>query len=288
MCFVPPPGVRVIPDADADNDIDFVAAGWTRHRLVPTNTQERVCNLLNGQRVLLVRCQYPARPFVAATVHKSMGDTLLKLASTISIDDKSTSLWLKAQLYVLASRVRSLSDIIFVGPKEQTLAAIRDVCQKTTQWDKYIHHLLETTASTVPVTFNQPSVHIFRPWHVPIPASTGRFCYLICSVKDCTQFMIGSTSNLRQTLFEFNTGRVSTHSNLLPWALAGFICGFTIDSEQTEFEHLWRNHINEHYYALLLIPTLTDVFQCAENIIQSDLFLGMGYRAVICGDINVQ
>ena len=63
------------------------------------------------------RKQYPVLNNAAMTCHKLMGDTFLNIASKLSVSDDAYSLWMASQLYVIVSRVKNLSNVIFVGSK---------------------------------------------------------------------------------------------------------------------------------------------------------------------------
>ena len=56
-----------------------------------------------------------------------MGDTLNQMATSISTKDCNFELWDKGQLVVILSRTKFAKDSIFVGSKEETLTAFRQL-----------------------------------------------------------------------------------------------------------------------------------------------------------------
>ena len=55
------------------------------------------------------------------------GDTLNKMATSISMNNSNFELWDKGQLVVILSRTKHAKDSIFVGPKEETLSAFKQL-----------------------------------------------------------------------------------------------------------------------------------------------------------------
>lgn len=70
-----------------------------------------------------------------------MGDTLIKMATEISKTNKEYKMWDKGQLVVLLSRTKKASDSIFVGDKDHTLATMKDILMKKTQWTDYMEQV---------------------------------------------------------------------------------------------------------------------------------------------------
>ena len=89
------------------------------------------------------RKQYGLMHYVSATIHASMGDTLVHMATSISNTDCNFSLWDKGQLVVILSRTKVGKKSIFVGPKNDTLSAFRMLLLKKTQWCDFIEEVLE-------------------------------------------------------------------------------------------------------------------------------------------------
>ena len=61
---------------------------------------------------------------MASTIHATMGDTLLQVATPISNDGTMFKLWDKAKVIVTLIRTKFEKDVIFVGNKEGTLDSL--------------------------------------------------------------------------------------------------------------------------------------------------------------------
>ena len=72
----------------------------------------------------------------------TMGDTLNSMATSISTKDSNFELWDKGQLVVLISRTKHAKDSIFVGPKQDTLDAFKQLILQRNQWTDYIEDVL--------------------------------------------------------------------------------------------------------------------------------------------------
>ena len=99
------------------------------------------------------RKQYGIKHYVSATIHAAMGDTLNQMATSISTNDSNFELWDKGQLVVILSRTKFAKDSIFVGPKEETLTAFKQLLLKRNQWTDYIEDVL----NIVTINSSEPS-----------------------------------------------------------------------------------------------------------------------------------
>ena len=79
------------------------------------------------------RKQYGLKHYVSATIHAAMGDTLNSMAMSISTKDSNFELWDKGQLVVLISRTKHAKDSIFVGSKQDTLDAFKQLILQRNQ-----------------------------------------------------------------------------------------------------------------------------------------------------------
>ena len=77
------------------------------------------------------------------TIHAAMGDTLLSVATTISVRDTNFFMWDKGQLIVILSRTKLAKNTIVVGQKEDTLKAFRSLVCKQTQWSDHMEAVLD-------------------------------------------------------------------------------------------------------------------------------------------------
>ena len=88
------------------------------------------------------RKQYGLRHHVVMTVHAAMGDTLKTMVTRISTTDNNFAMWDKGQLIVILSRTKEANKSIFVGPKNDTLAAFRQLVLRKTQWSLHMEKVL--------------------------------------------------------------------------------------------------------------------------------------------------
>ncbi|KAF4679451.1 hypothetical protein FOZ60_015050 [Perkinsus olseni] len=131
---VAPPGRRNIPATEQE----FIDQGWQELTISKVFT---IPQRLEGN-MMVRREQYPIRHYIAATIHKVMGDTLGMVATQISDRRSAYKLWLKSQLYVIISRVRAMHHIFFVGDIRETMMAIRNLLVQYTQWEGYVRHVV--------------------------------------------------------------------------------------------------------------------------------------------------
>ena len=119
-----------------------------------------------------------------------MGDTLPKIATQISRDNRIFRLWDKAQIIVLLSRTKKAKDIIFVGSIESTIKAIIDLCQYSNQWTDYMELILEmasvnynrSTEATIPSI--QSNEHPFRFCDRPLLNCRTGVVYMLVSLRN--------------------------------------------------------------------------------------------------------
>lgn len=79
---------------------------------------------------------------------------------------------------------------------------------------------------------------------------------------------IGETSNIRSRLHQHNSGRGSSYTNqqeLRPWALFGYVYGFTDKKERLRFETWWKHCGNANRNAERRTPT--GLLQLAHSLI---------------------
>ena len=75
------------------------------------------------------------------------------MATEISEADPNFNIWDKGQMIVLLTRTNRARDIIFVGCKHDTLAALKRLLLTRTKWLEYIYQVLNI------ITVND-SVHL--------------------------------------------------------------------------------------------------------------------------------
>jgi hypothetical protein len=95
-----------------------------------------------------IRRQYGLRHYVTGTIHSAMGDTYNRMAISVSDIEKLFSLWDRGQLIVILSRTRSMKNTIFVGPKSDTIHALKRLLTQQTQWCDYIDEVVKIMSIT--------------------------------------------------------------------------------------------------------------------------------------------
>ena len=246
--LVAPPGIKsVIYNRNTDEN-EYICNGWKKCLvgIAPENTYSVQGNL-KAQRK-----QYGLKPNVTSTVHASMGDTLIKIATEISHNDSNYKLWDKAQIVVIMSRTRYAKDIIFVGNKKNTILAIVNLVQMNTQWQEYMESVLSLIASNSNEAYTPKHIDFhdypFQIQDLPLPVCNTGYVYMILSTKDHNQNYIGQTLNLGRRLNEHNSGYGSTFTNQIryrPWFLLAYVVGFDKQIiKMKHFEHRWQQTRN--------------------------------------------
>ena len=228
-----PPGVLETP-TNAITPEMYLTSDWTWQKLSKTPgfnqwSQGKSCR----------RVQYPVKNFIAMTVHKSMGGTLPRLVTRVSLTESEFVLWERAQVYVIFSRVRRLSDITFIGDKQQTIDAILSLLQRASPWDEYVEQFLSTASNRDSVYFPAHQLSSFRPISAVIPTRSCGFVYALISTKLNHLVYINETLNIRQTLYDHNTGdggEDTSSSSARPWGLVMFAAGFNDDPIISDIE----------------------------------------------------
>ena len=234
-----PPGCRQIPDFNS------LIALWTIIRLKRTTSPVSKYNFRTACR----RTQLPLKLFVASTIHKTMGETLPKTATQI-VGSSHYKLWMSEQLYVIASRVRDLFDITFVGNKVEVGQAVKEVLQKYSHWAALTNAIMNSlTAPNVVVS--QFLSNPFPSASVPTPDTPVGYCYLLQSAPLSELLYIGSTVTLKRRLREHNSGHGSVFTNVVsrrPWILVAFVTGFSpkeITESFRNFEKIWIQRLKQ-------------------------------------------
>ena len=283
-----PPGVRCLPPRDTFGNFLFEENGWFR---VIVHKQAGFVHGCRGSSVR--RVQYPLKNFLAMTIHKAMGETIGKIVTRIDCIEREYNLWEKEQLYVLASRVQRLSDLTFIGSKQNTLNAIKCLLIKKNQWDKYTEQLVNTASNQTPAVFDVAKFSPFRPQKLEIPNEAVGFVYLLVSIKDVTSFYVGETSELRRGLLQHNSGQSSFFTfqpHLRPWGLLAFATGFSDIAEENQIqrktlERTIKDEIFKKFHAFNRSGSPNEVLGVFLDCIQQAKFEINCLRAVITGSI---
>jgi hypothetical protein len=204
-----------------------------------------------------MRKQYGLKHKVTGTIHSAMGDTLLSMATEISNDDPDFRIWEKGQLVVLLSRTKEARNTIFVGNKNDTLKALKNMLLQKTQWTDYMEQVLdivtinnsnEVEQQNQTNSFTQNNFP-FRICDITLPQCRTGFVYMLISLRMTNYLYIGQTICVRQRIQQHNSGYGATStkpSYLCPFALLAYICGFGGGKKRLRehIEFMWKAKIS--------------------------------------------
>lgn len=239
--YVAPTGTRYLDFPITDKD-DLMSRGWTAAKIGPAPSYEKS---ISGTGMKGRRTQYGIKHHIVSTIHAAIGLTIGKLATQISSKMKGSNIWERGQLVVLLSRTQRLSDMIFVGNKNETLSCLREALKFRSQFDEYMEQILDVLSGVpeIPRVIDQ-SVHPFSPKNVALPPTGNGVVYLIVSCKDNRSTYIGQTNDMLRRLKEHNSGRGSKQTSpdhLRPWGLLAYVVGFEQNTRyMMMFEKKWE------------------------------------------------
>jgi hypothetical protein len=150
------------------------------------------------------RKQYGLKHHVTSTIHAAMGDTLPSMATEISLSCNSNfNMWDKGQMIVILSRTKYAKDTVFVGDKNDTLAALKNLLRRKTQWTDYD---MEEVLQLITVGVNPhvlPARRMMSQATFPYPICDGAlpqcntgYVYMLISVNDHNFSYIGKTLSI--------------------------------------------------------------------------------------------
>ena len=245
----------------------MIEKGWT-----PVNVRRAPQYVHSMKKACLKakRLQYGLRHHIANTIHGVMGATLCKVATEINKSSSDHQLWEKGQLVVLISPTNSLSDITFVGDKEQTLKMLLQLLLSSTQYDEFVEHILDVLSLQrgLPLKKNvNLSHHYLRPNDIMLPADGSGAVYILISVKDIKTTYIGMTEQpLAHRLAQHNSGLgaiTTSDPKKRPWAYLGFVVGFDNNRDALrDFEQKWkqrRDHLASNNHSELGVEAIVDI-----------------------------
>ena len=281
--FISPFGNRHFPDNPVT--FDFLTNGW---RVIKLKKVEGHVFSVHGMS--LRRIQYPVKHFFAATIHKTMGETLAGVITKVSSVESKYTLWEKEQIYVLVSRVKHLSHVTFVGDKEETLKTLKTILLIRTQWSTYVDHFLGqiTQKADFPQVFDLNETQ-FVPYTIEIPRHSVGYVYMLVSrsVRDCVY--VGETCNLRRRLREHNSGMGASFTNVSerrPWSVFCFLSGFESVDERKHCESFWHNELCSRYHNKRVTPTTHQVYNVGLTVLEHMRRTNMELRMVLCGRLR--
>ena len=227
--LVAPPGLKEIYFDETLQKDHFIDKGFKEVKIgiAPEH------NVAASNTLFAKRKQYGIRHRVVMTVHAAQGDTLPMIVTRLSATDKNFAMWDKGQLVVILSRTKRAKDSIFVGPKQETLNAFRQLALSKTSWSDYMEKVLEiitiNTNSSNESRVITAETYPFKIKNMILPQCNTGFVYMLMSLRMRGYIYIGTTKSIRRRLREHNSGFGSASTEptyLRPYALIAYICGF--------------------------------------------------------------
>lgn len=271
---LPPPNHKDL------NDKELMGLGWTKQIVKPHTSDTQS---IKGGIILGRRTQYPLRSRNASTIHKIIGDTLLKGATEVSDDRNSPYyIWERGLVVVLLTRFESLKNLTFVGQdKDYIVNVLLATLDKCSEYYEFTKNILKNVAITFPLSNEKdenddvqrpeppkiPSIILdsfpYRPKDFPLPSKTAAatgFVYFLMSTKDRNYVYIGQADDLKKRLQQHNQGirHKIADPKFRPWALLMFYTGFETDNQRRSFEQQWiRKRIwHQHHHGKLTISDI--------------------------------
>ena len=277
-----PVGTKVAPENK--NECNLLHLGWKPISLQRRRGQEKI-NIRNN--MFAQREQFPLHSRVAATIHRAMGCNLECLVTEIGIlRTQQGYVWDRGQVTVLLSRTPTLHNIYFVCREPSTHREIAkmllQILSKKPQYYNYMKdviarfgtHFSPFATDDTPVLAAIPPTltlenYPYRPSDIFLPDNnicTMGYTYMLLSLKKPLRIIyIGSCLNIAARIHTHNHGFVSEKHKMAPpeyrpWALLGFVCGFTKEHQNQTFERRWQFEIRNK----LRTDQATDIIQIRE------------------------
>ena len=275
--WVAPPGKQIGFLAALCRD-KLKEEGWTE---VLVGTVPEYQHTMWDVRVKARRKQYGIKIRVSSTIHASIGASLGKIATELTIE---SNLWERAMVVVLISRVTRASDLIFVGDKEGNIQSLLRGLSNRDQYDEYMNHIVDVIVNSKKMENPRPvqqSLHPFRPKDIPLPGGNTYVVYILVSAKDIRSTYVGYSQNVALRLRQHNSGigsKESADAGKRPWALYGYVTGFMYNKKLAmAFESQWQRNI---YF--VKPRHVSDAAGLASGIIASDDFVQESLVLVLC------
>ena len=241
--MVAPAGVKTVDVSNMSKEAMF-ERGWKETFV---GTAPEYTRTVWSQGVKAKRKQYALVLNIASTIHSAIGHTVDGIATDLT----ESSLWERAMVVVLLSRVTTVSQIIFVGDKSKNIDIIIDGLRKRNQYDEYMNHVVDVlhraTDDRIESIPFRVSVHPFRPKDIPLPTDTSGVVYMLTSAKNYHTVYVGFTQDMPRRLKQHNAGYGAIQSCdplKRPWVLIGYIAGFCGDrTKMRAAEVCWQNII---------------------------------------------
>jgi predicted GIY-YIG superfamily endonuclease/DNA replication protein DnaC len=292
--LVAPNGYKTMPDSNTYNTYDDLIHKHQWKRMLIEKAPDFPV-MLKGVGIQAKRKQYSLRPRLASTIHCAQGNTLLTLATKVSLHEPQYHLWDKEQAIVLLSRTHTARDIISVNESpHDAVAALCDAIMKESQYSRFMSMLIRNLTSDGPSEIDLFGTHRdseeglrnrlpFRPIDVIIPFDHVGYVYMLVSLRDRETVYIGWTMNLHRRFRQHNEGigaRTTCNADLMPWGLMAYVTGFQeeVGDAPIVFEAAWKHHIQQSR-----ATSVDGKANVARTLLSSEAWKNTDLRFISCG-----
>lgn len=269
MVYAAPVGTKTAPDAKDEQTL--IQMGWKK---IYVERRKRMQKINVGNNVFADRGQFPLHSRVAATIHRAMGSSLKNIVTEISKSRNHCGyLWDRGQVVVLLSRTPALRNMYFVQQPDVSKREIAETLLNILARKPSYYNQMKEIIDRIGIRFcpvqQAGEIHDqhapalpriltldnfpFRPMDMVLPdnnISFMGFCYVLLSLKNRSSIYIGACNDVAARLKQHNTGYSSATnkiapSQLQPWALIGFVCGFDHKNQKFVFEKNWQGNVRD-------------------------------------------
>ena len=217
---------KLLPAGERVTYVDLVPDSWPTLFLRQMTLREVFYGGDYG--VWARRRQFTLRYAFASTIHRAIGDTISHVALKISVTEDAFAMWEKAQLTVTISRVRTLSNLLFVGAWSEIETAIRKLLNNP---NGNILALIDERLQQLNVLHSQFSIVRFRsklnPLQASLPPHDAGYVFMSVSAVFPGIFQLHFEWDIRHHFNSMNSGASLDVSRApRPFLPAFFITGF--------------------------------------------------------------
>ena len=220
---------RIIPPGERFTYIETPHEDWPRLSLRKSQLQDIFFGRQYG--VFARRKQFCLRYAFASTVHRAMGDTISHVAVKISSTEDAFNIWERGQITVMISRVRNLTNLMFVGPWAETEAALMKVFDKDSGIQLAMIDERMKRLNILVLTSESHSIHHYKQNVTPLcrslPADDTGFVYMAVSARNPKEYKFHAEWDIRRHLRTLNSGgSLDVQRANRPYVPAFYITGF--------------------------------------------------------------
>ena len=122
----------------------------------PERTQYLPNNIQSKRKLYVLKHRF------TRTIHACQGYTLLSVATDISQNNENFKMWDKVQMILISSRTKLSRDTIFVGDKNDTIAALTILLTRKIQWTHYMEEVISIFTINLPTTYDLNTIDSTR------------------------------------------------------------------------------------------------------------------------------